>query len=675
MVLSKKCVLHPFSNRMILQDFCTANPSAININIIKRYRSAMISMLRRTLLAALAVSLFSLVGGVSSTLQGQTWAEIATDGQGDGASPALNDGKSLSWYYNRATDTLWFRVEVYSPMATDAFGVNIVLDTDGNPNNGDAWWGSNGGFRYDKLITVWVTRSGQGYVGTIGVANPAGVAAGDYTNLFQNNMQVILDPSQNSYVIGIERSQIDDDGNMRAIAAVGSNQFWNDDIPNIGAGTIDDKGVQPAAVYSATAITFEQILVGESTNGSLTITAANEAGLEVTSIALTEPDDALTITTKPALPVTLAQGQELEVTVTYAPTESGFISADLLITTNDAQSPTQDVTLSGSTMLQWPRMSVPYIDFDVVEVGDTSTVPVTIYPLNRAGLTIGGLFVDTSSGGGSGHFSLSGVGTLPISLDESDSIVVQVSYHPQHSGRVDQAMIIQVLNQDGSLRDGDWVLLNGRAVDAVTPAATVSSDNVDFGEVKVGNTSSEAYVSIAAANAAGLEISSLSFQTGSAQDDGFSFEAPGKTFPLTLREGERLDLVLRFAPSAVGDVQATLRAATNAAAQPNIDIALLGKGVGEVSSVAEQQSNLHNLALFPNPVRGVVQCSLTLERSGALVLNAVDVNGRSVMLLGKAAEAGNQVHPVDLSGLAPGVWLLNVQFNGNIVGQMKFVVQ
>ncbi len=352
-----------------------------------------------------------------------------------------------------------------------------------------AWWGSNGGFRYDKLMTIWVTRSGQGYTGTVGVANPAGVAAGDYANLFQNNMQVILDPSQNTYVIGIKRSQIDDDGNMRAIAAVGSNQFWNDDIPNSGAGTIEDAGVQPAAVYSATAITFEHILVGESTDGSITITATNEAGLEVTSIALTEPDDALTITTKPALPATLAQGQELEVAVTYAPTKSGFIAADLLITTNDALNPTQNVVLSGSTLTQWPRMSVSNIDFDVVEVGDTNTVPVTIYPLNRAGLTIGGLFIDTTSGGGSGHFSLSDVGTLPISLDEGDSIVVQISYHPQRSGRVDQAMIIQVREADGSLRDGDWVLLNGRAVDGVMPAATVSSDNVDFGEVKVGNTS------------------------------------------------------------------------------------------------------------------------------------------------------------------------------------------
>ncbi len=182
-------------------------------------------------------------------------------------------------------------------------------------------------------------------------------------------------------------------------------------------------------------------------------------------------------------------------------------------------------------------------------------------------------------------------------------------------------------------------------------------------------------MSIAAANAAGLEISSLSFLSGSAEDDGFSFETPGKTFPLTLREGERLDLVLRFAPSAIGDVQAMLRAVTNAAVQPNIDITLSGKGVDDVSSVVEQHGSLRNLALFPNPVRGTAQCSLTLATPGSLVLSAVDVNGQSIVLLSEIAESGSQAHPVDLSGMAPGVWLLNVQLDGNIVGQMKFVVQ
>ena len=610
-----------------------------------------------------------------SALYGQNWNEIASDSQGDGISPSLNDGKSFSWYYNRATDSLWFRVEVYDPMATTAFGVNIVLDTDGNPNNGGAWWGSNGGFRYDRLITAWVTRSGQSYVGTIGVADPAGVAAEDFGNLYRNNLQVIVDESQNSYLIGVLRSDIDTDVSMRAIAAVGSNQYWNDDIPNAGAGLIEDSGVQAGAVFNKTMIEFESVLPGESTRGSVIISPANEAGLEITTVALSEPDESLTIQTDTPLPVMLEEGDELEVTVIYAPAEPDIdIAASLQITTNDAGQPVHNVILTGSTLVQYPRLSLPAIDFGRVSVGETETASVTIYPANRAGLDIGALFVDPANGGAPDDFSLTVDQDVPLHLDEGDSVVVEVAFHPASVGTIEYALIIQLQDLDGTLRDGDWVLLSGEGT-GLSPVATVSEEQFDFGEVNVGEVSEDAVLSIFPGNAAGLEITSIAFLVGGGGFEGFEFDIDGLTLPIVLNDGEKLDVRLRFAPPQAGTTYATLRFTTNALPAREIDIELSGTGVDQSSGVENAGGSSGEFLLSPVPVASSARCSLTVDFSGDLVLDVVDMRGCSTMLHQGLVHVGAHQFPVDLSGLPSGVYFLRARIDGVGVGQKRFVVQ
>lgn len=629
-------------------------------------------LLRVLCTGGLVVILLYLAG---STMYAQNWNEIASDGQGDGANPSLNDGKSLSWYYNSATDSLWFRVEVYGPMATNAFGVNIVLDTDGNPANGDAWWGNNGGFRYDRLITAWVTRSGQNYVGTIGVADPGGVAANDYGNLHRNNLQVIVDQAQNSYLIGVLRSDVDTDGNMRAIAAVGSNQYWNDDIPNSGAGILEESSAEPGAVVSSTSIAFEPVLPGESTEERITISPANEAGLEITTIDFSEQDDFLTIQTDQPLPVVLASGEQLEVTLTYAPVEPDIdIAVVLNITTNDVSQPVHNVSLSGSTLVQSVRLSVPNIDFSKVSVGETANASVTIYPRNRAGLDIGAMFVDNGSGGAPDDFSVTGAPDLPIHLDVDDSVVVELAFHPTSTGNFEYALIIQLVDVDGSLRDGDWVFLSGEGTDQM-PVALISSDRFDFGEVQVGEVSNDAVLSISAGNSSGLEITAIDFLVGGGGFEGFQYDLGGRTLPVALNGDEKLDIRLRFVPPQTGTTYATLRFTTNAFPAREVDIELSGTGVDDASSVGSGTRFSGELQLLPLPAVSTVRCSLTVDVPGTLVLEAVDMDGCSKVLYHGERGAGAHMLSLDVAGFSSGVYFLRARIDGFLVGQKRFVVQ
>jgi len=167
----------------------------------------------------------------------QVWTVLTFDSKGDGRDPSLADAAQLAYRYDKQQDFLWFRIALYGQPNERAFGVNVVIDTGGDDSTKMNWWGGNKNFKFDRLVTANVTRGDKGYEGTIGVGDAAGVSAKQMTNLRQNNLQILVEGD--SIVIGVKRTDITDKMTMKLIAAVGSNEQWNDDIPNAGFATID----------------------------------------------------------------------------------------------------------------------------------------------------------------------------------------------------------------------------------------------------------------------------------------------------------------------------------------------------------------------------------------------------------------------------------------------------
>jgi pimeloyl-ACP methyl ester carboxylesterase len=172
-----------------------------------------------------------------SAAQTEVWTVLAFDAKGDGRDPSLPDAAQLSYRYDRQQDILWFRVSLYGRPNEEAFGINIVVDTGSDEGEKMNWWGGNRDFKFDKLVTAWVTRGKSGYMGTIGVGDVPGVKARNINNLLQNNLQIRVEGD--SVVVGLKRKELTDKMKMNLIAAVGSNQEWNDDIPNTRSATLD----------------------------------------------------------------------------------------------------------------------------------------------------------------------------------------------------------------------------------------------------------------------------------------------------------------------------------------------------------------------------------------------------------------------------------------------------
>lgn len=173
----------------------------------------------------------------------QIWTVLAFDAKGDGRDPSLPDAAQLSYRYDQQQDLLWFRVSLYGKPPEEAFGINIVVDTASNDTEKMNWWGTNRDFKFDRLVTAWVTRSDYGYQGTIGVGDVAGVKARNINNLLQNNLQIQV--KGDSIVVGLKRKDLTDKMKMNLIAAVGSNQEWNDDIPNSRSVILDLSAPRP----------------------------------------------------------------------------------------------------------------------------------------------------------------------------------------------------------------------------------------------------------------------------------------------------------------------------------------------------------------------------------------------------------------------------------------------
>ena len=172
------------------------------------------------------------------------WTVAAVDPRGDAREPSLADAAQLSYRYEETGDRLWFRVSLFGRLNADAFGVNIAIDTGATDSDKANWWGANKEFTFDRLITAWVTRTEGRYSGTIGVSDAAGAARKQFTNLGRDNVDVRVE--SDAILIGVKRDAVTNRMTMKAIAAVGSNEEWNDDIPNARPVDIDLRASRPA---------------------------------------------------------------------------------------------------------------------------------------------------------------------------------------------------------------------------------------------------------------------------------------------------------------------------------------------------------------------------------------------------------------------------------------------
>ena len=120
------------------------------------------------------------------------------------------------------------------------------------------------------------------------------------------------------------------------------------------------------------------MLLGASPVQDFTVRNAGTHDLQVDSIALVEGDPALFALAGPDSATTIAPGDSIIVSVTFAPVVTGEQSAKLRVTSNDLDDPELDVDLSGAGVVPVMTVTPDSHDFGTVTVSLSETVTLQI---------------------------------------------------------------------------------------------------------------------------------------------------------------------------------------------------------------------------------------------------------------------------------------------------------
>jgi len=171
----------------------------------------------------------------AAAVAGLTWSQLGSDAAGDGKETAAPDVRTLE--LARGADRVWFRLG-FDKELPSSFGINLAIDRDGDPAGGDEWWGGGSRFRYDRLVTAWVVREGDGFFGTVGVTDATG---GNTQRLMKLSTDVLLRLGEDgkSVMAGVPAPALELAAGAKVVGAGGTNLMWNDNLTAAGDGGID----------------------------------------------------------------------------------------------------------------------------------------------------------------------------------------------------------------------------------------------------------------------------------------------------------------------------------------------------------------------------------------------------------------------------------------------------
>jgi hypothetical protein len=212
------------------------NTTIINIRLV----CAKVLLTSCLMLAALPAAAQSPVQKVqlapASAVASLSWQSLATDAAGDGNHPRLPDAKELFYALDAKTQRVWFKVTLHNPLPEGWFGMNIVIDSDDNADNGMAWWGTNK-IKFDLLASAYLAK-GEGYwQGVVGLSDSAGAGRTVFDSL-SRDVLIAVDREQPALLLGAPRAALGARPTIRVIATVGSTLVNNDDIGNEGMATV-----------------------------------------------------------------------------------------------------------------------------------------------------------------------------------------------------------------------------------------------------------------------------------------------------------------------------------------------------------------------------------------------------------------------------------------------------
>ena len=337
--------------------------------------------------------------------------------------------------------------------------------------------------------------------------------------------------------------------------------------------TLAGTGIAPQITLAPTTLDFGSQPVGVTSSAkSVTVSNTGSVSLAISQIS-TSTWQFAEQSTCPFSPSTLPAGTSCNISVTFAPSSRGSVSASLQISDNAPQNP-QSVTLSGQGIQPAVSLSTSTLSFGNQNVGTTSqSQSVTVNNSGQDPLLISGISI---SGTNFNDFKESSncVGTLAPNTKCSVSVI----FAPTAASYRTALLTIS----DNAAGSPQTVNLSGTGTG---PALTLSSSSLTFGNENVGATSTSQVVAVQNTGQTALNISSVAITGSNASEFSLASSANSCSTASQLNPGSSCNISVSFAPKAIGSRSGTLTVTDNAPGSPHL-VNLTGTGQDFSLSVA-----------------------------------------------------------------------------------------
>jgi len=362
--------------------------------------------------------------------------------------------------------------------------------------------------------------------------------------------------------------------------------------------------------FGSATLDFGSVAAG--TSKTLTVTATNSEAQSVTisSAAITTQYFSLTA---PSLPVTIAAGQSVTISVKFTPNAVGSFSATASVT-SDASNAVANIGLTGTGTAGGQLALNPASElFGNVTVGTKQSQSVTL--TNNGGASVN---ISAAAVSGTG-FQLTRINNH-LTLTASQSTTRAVAFESRALGSASGTVMITSDGSNPTLTMG----LTGTGVAAGALGPNPAS--LDFGSVLVGNNQT---LSETVTNTGG---SSLTISQVAASGTGFSLS--GITAPVTLTVGQSATFSVAFAPTTAGAVSGNVTITSNGS-NPTLTIPLAGIGTA-AGSLGANPSSLGFGSVLVGSNKALSE-TLTNTGSTSITISQVATSGTGFSLSGITA--------------------------------------
>ncbi len=456
-------------------------------------------------------------------------------------------------------------------------------------------------------------------------------------------------------------------------------------LPRFGSVDMVMVKIEPPGLakisLTANSLDFEDIILGETTTADLWVSAGNSTPLQVSAVyfddAQSESKGFKIIEPDPnTLPTMLSSTDRFKVTVEFTPQSEASVETVLVLETNAASGEKTEVAVTGNgldgSLLPRAVISTSELNIGDVWVGSLKSGSFTISPGTSAGLVIQGLEFEDPRSIDKGFF-LASPTQFPVNLQAGESVEVKVEFTPEDLGSATARISITTNDDANPFKNVD---VRANATEA--PVANISLSEVDFGEVEIGSPK-QTSLKITAGSQGTLDVNDITLSQGS-ETTGVRLvsPAPGTTFPMQVRPGQELEVVLEFTPQDTMSVQTILTVETNDPAQSLVEIPVSGEGLAVASSVSESGMLGEALALkiTPNPVSTEGTIKIETKATGQVRVELHDITGTDRIVVFDGWHGGGTKRiSLDATGLQSGTYICMIEIAGKRYHRVVTVVQ